>query len=808
MRSIWKDIRFATRTLRRSPGVTILAIGSLALAIAGNTIVFSLINGLLYRPLPYEQPNRLSLVGEQAKDMPAGFVTPVSGANFLDWQERATVFSDMAAFRGQPFRLGSAESQESISGAAVSTSFFDVLGTPPVHGRSFSASEGVAGLDRVVLLDHGFWQDRFAGRREAVGESLELNGETYDIVGVLSEDFEFLAPNTQVFVPLALERGQLERHRRDLLVVGRLADGVGDGAAKQEMVRIMEQLEDEFPDANLGYTVEVLNLREEIPDRRNRLFFQMIQGALLFVLLIACANVANLLLARSQKREREMAVRSSLGASRTQIVRQLFVESLVMALIGGAVGLGLAWYGNELVSQAMAAQLPSIYAPVIDGRVLAFNLGVTLFGAVLFSLAPTLQTFRSDLLGALKEGTKSSASGRKRWVSNALVVGELTLALIFLGGASILLRSFELLQDSDPGFETAHLQTLQMTLPETRYDSPETLVAATDELLERLGSLPGVESTLVANALPRTIFLPRDIVTIEGEPPPPETSLPRTEWLSISTDFFSTLGMRARSGRVFDQRERPGSAPVAVVNQSFVDRHLAEGEPLGRRLTLQGRTWEVVGVVDDVRHGLAINDRFGPMVYLPWAQAPQSSIAVCLRMDPAKAAAFAGDALNDTLRREVQSFDAGIGVTQILSLDAFIDQFWAGQKVFSVILRSFGGLALLLAALGTYGVLAYSVVQRTAEIGIRIAVGADRAAVVRMVLRQGLTLAALGIALGIPGIWLVNQGLKAVMAGFVPVEAGSVTTGVAVLLAVTFFASLFPALRASSIDPAEALRGD
>ncbi len=804
MHDLIQNLRFAMRTLRRSWGVTVLAIGSLALAIAGNTIVFSLINGFLYRPLPYEQPERISLVGERGKDLPKGFITPSSLANFLDIQERQRSYETLGAFRGQPLGLTEGESVEQLTGAGVTPSFFEVLRVSATHGRVFRQEESTPGKDRVVLLSHKYWQERYGSSADAVGKVIELNGSPYDVVGVLPSDFEFLVPNTELYVPITIDRERAKRHQRDLLVVGRLNDGVTDEAAQAEMNTLMAALEEEFPEANRGYALDVLNLREELPDSRNRLFFKMMQGALLFVLLIACANIANLLLSRAQKREREMAVRSSIGASRSHIAGQLFLESLVMAVIAGALGLSLAVAGIKVTSQALAAQIPTHYAPVLDHRVLLFNLGVSLLGAVLFSLAPTIQTFNSDLLGALKDGSQaSSAGGHKRRVSKMLVVGELAMALVFLAGANVLLKSFEALQSSDPGFDTAGLLTVQLTLPESSYESDEALLSAVDRLEEKLGGLPGVQGVVVSNSLPRNIFLPRDVFVLEASPPPPDQSPPQTQWMSANAGFFDTLGISVLQGREFSSADHLGALPVALVNQAMVQQFFNGREPLGELLTIQGQTREVVGVVEDVRHGLAISDKLVAMVYVPTAQLPVPALAIALRtpnVDPAT--------LSETLRQELRAFDPRMGITQIQTLDAYMDQFFAGQKVFSVILRAFGGLALLLAALGTYGVLAYSVVQRTQEIGIRIALGAERRQVVGMILGQGMLLAVIGVLVGIPGIWAVTQGLNAVMAGFVPLESTPIVTGGLVLLAVTFVASLLPALRASSVDPSTALRGE
>ncbi|MEM9554067.1 MAG: ABC transporter permease [Acidobacteriota bacterium] len=800
MRELIRSLRFVGRSLRRNPGVTLLASGSLALAIAGNVIVFSLANGLFFRPLPYEDAHQISLIGERTEDSAEGSIFPASAANFLDWRERQTSYSHLGAFRGQPLGLGHEEPVQQISGAAVSPSFFAALGVRAEAGRVFIDDEATRGREHVVVLTWEFWQEHHEGA-DVLGQELVLGGLPHTIVGVLPELFEFLDPTLEVMVPLVLERENLRRHQRDVLVVGRLAPGISDAAAQAEMASIMTQLTAEYPEANRGYTAQVLNLRREIPGEEERTLFALMQGAMLFVLLIACANIANLLLARSQRREREIAVRASLGASRVRLFGQLLLEGLAMASLAGGIGLSLGALGNRLVAQALAAQLPNFYAPVIDFRVLAVTLGVTFLGGFLFSLAPAFQTFGGDLLGSLKDGSKSSASAKKRWISNSLVVAELALALVFLAGAGVMLHSFQRLQDADPGFETADLLTVQVTLPSLRYTTGSQQAEVARLLEQRLAALPGAEATLVSSQLPRHVFLPRDVFQIEALPIAPDDAPHRADWLSVDADYFETLGIDVARGRSFTDADRLGTEPVVVINQALVDRYFGGLDPLGRQITMQGTSRRIVGVVDSVRHGLALNDRQTEVIYAPFDQLPTPTVALAVRVtgiDPTS--------LSESLRREVQGLDAQLGVTQVQLLDDYIDQFWAGQRVFSVILRGFGTLALLLAALGTYGVLAYAVTQRRQEIGVRMAIGASRPQVVGMILRQGLTLAAVGFAVGLPGIWMVNRAIQSILQDFAPVESGPIVFGGAVLFAVTLIASLLPALRASGIDPATALR--
>jgi putative ABC transport system permease protein len=805
METLWQDLRFALRTLRKNLSVTLLATGSLALAIAGNTTVYSLVNGLLYRPLPYEDVERLEMVGERNSDLQAGRLNPTSAANYLDFAERQSSFERMAAFRGGSFNLDAGSARpEQVSTGEVTPGFFSLLGVEPVWGRGFLPQEGTRGSGRVAVLSHELWAERFPGRRDLGGETLDLNGELYEIVGVLPEGFDWVvAPDTRIWVPLALERGAAPRDRRDLFVLGRLAEGVTPRSAQADLQAIEARLSEEYPETNRGYTVELINLREDIPDPRSKLFIRLIQVALIFVLLIACANIANLLLARSRAREREIAVRTAVGASRRRIVVQLFTESLVMALLAGAVGTALGYVGMELINRALAGFLPQLWLPSFDLRVLGYSFAVTVLGGVLFGIAPVVQTSRLDLLPALKDGTRGATAGsRRRLASNGLVVLEIAFALAFLAGASMMIRTFQTMQSADPGFATDHLLIAQLDLPEERYDTPEKRVTAAGQVEQRLAGLPGVRSVLVSNLFPRMGFVPQGPFEIEGRPPAGDEALPKAGMISVGPEYFEALGIPLERGRTFaasDTREAPR---VAVINQAMAQRFWKQDNPLGRRLLLQGEPHEIVGVVGDVRHGAIIVSEVTPLVYLVWAQQPSRSLRLSLLTD------VEPKTLSQPVRRELTAFDPTAVLARVETLDDFVDQFWVGQRVFITILRGFGLLALVLAVIGTYGVLAYSVSQRSHEIGIRMAIGAGRGSVMRMIARQGLILGAAGVALAVPLIWAQVKLIGAVFAGTVPVEAMAVAGVALLLLVVTLAASLIPARRAAGIDPLEALRSE
>lgn len=803
METLWQDLRFALRTLRRQLSVTLFVAVSLALAIAGNTTVFSTINGLIYRPLPYEEPHRLALIGERSADSRRGHsFGPTSLANFLDLRERQTSFQALAAFRTTTVNLGRVDAApEPLSAAAVTPEFFPVLGVRTVAGRTFLPEEGVPGSHGVAVVSARLWRERFASDEDAVGATLVLDGEPYDVIGLLPDDFEFLNPAIGLYVPLAPERGDLDRHARDVLGIGRLAPGVRDEAAQAELAAIMARLVEEYPEANRGYEVDALNVRHELPLSRTRQVFFLFQLGLLFVLLIACANAGNLLLARSQAREREIAIRSSLGAGRWRIARQVLTENLLLALLAGGLGLLLGRLGVELMARAMVGRFPRATAPVIDGRVLGFTLLVTLAAGLLFGLAPVVRTFRVRLLAALKDGTRATtAGGRRRLLSNALVVAEIALALVLLGGAGILLRSFQALQSTDPGFDTGNLLTVQLVLPETRYPGDAEVVTGVEQLVERLAGLPGVTGAAASNLLPRSPFTFPATYTLDARPPAGTEPPPRALWLSADPAYFATLDVPLLRGRAFTAVDRAGASLVAVVNDALARRHWGAASPLGERLTVQGRSREIVGVVATVRHGLAISDERDPAIYLPWAQQPQRQASLVLRTERDAAS------LTAEVRRRILAFDPGLAIARLETQDAIIAQYLVATHIYTAVLGGFGALALVLAALGTYGVLAYAVAQRTHEIGVRMALGAGRGQVMGMVVRQGLAMAVLGIALGVPGSVWAARTLAGLLANLAPITLSTVL-GIALVLALAaLLASWLPARRAAGVDPIRALR--
>lgn len=801
MDTLRQDIRFALRSLRNHLSVTLLAVVSLALAIAGNTVVFSLINGLLYRPLPFPEPDRIVMMGELEEGSIVSGVFPTSEAAFLDLREQQRSFSVVAGFRNGPVALSEGETSEPVNAGRVTPDFFPLLDATAQRGRLFQRDEEVPGNDRVAVLTDSFWRERFDGDPRILGETVEIEGTAHTIVGILREDFEFLDPTIRMWLPLAIERGEQTRDQRNTIAIARLADGVSEEQAEAEMAAFLERLQAEHP-VHRGYSLAVTNLRNELPDDRNRQLFALLQGALIFVLLIACANIANLLLARGRSRTREIAIRSSLGAGSRRILRQLLTESVILASLGGALGLGLGALGVRIVAAQWTAILPRSYMPVVDLRVIGFTVAVALLAGLLFGIAPAFQSLRLNVVSALKDGSRGAGRGRS-WAGNSLVVAEIALALVLLAGTGVLIGTFLALQNQDPGFETANLLTVQTRLPEGRYPEDEQVAAITERIRERLAALPGALGASVADSLPRIPLGASDAYAIESQPLADEASPPRANWYASDPTFFDTVGISLVRGRLLGPEDGAESEPVAVINRALAERHWPGGNPIGEHIILRDTPRRIVGVVSDVRHEMFKGEGAQPVIYLPLSQPAQQTVRslsflVRTASDPIEMA--------ETAREAVLSVDRNLAVAQVQTLEQYTAQFFVGTQMFTAILGGFGFLALLLAMLGTYGVLAYRVATRTHEIGVRMALGAKRSQILRLMTGQGLKLAVIGLAVGAPGVFLVVRAVQATLSGFVaPASFGSSVAIAAGLLAVTLLASLLPARRAASIQPVEAL---
>jgi putative ABC transport system permease protein len=826
--------------------VTAVAVISLALALAGNATVFSLVHALLYRPLPYPQAERIVFFGERSESDPraAGLLSTVMPANYLDLAERQAsspepVFEETAAFWGAALSLDAGgETPQPVVGGTVTPAFFRLFGARFSAGRGFTAEEGKTGGPRVAVLSGRFAADRYGTTgAQSIGDVLRLNGESYEVVGVLDEDFELLlAPQIQIWLPMVLDPGTAPREGRGIFGIGRLSDGLSLDGARTRLGSILRDLTSEYPEANRGRALEVLSLRNDLPDPRNRRLLAAAQGALLAVLLLACANLANLLLARGRRRRPEVQLRRALGARHWQVALQPLTESLLLALAGGLLGTALGALAIRAVGARVAPLLPSFWQPALDPRVVLYTFAVTVAAGLLVGLAPALQTGRWNLAEAIKEGAAAS-TGSRRLGTRGLVVAQVALATLLLAGTGMMVRGFQLIRYADPGFDTQPLLMLSVQLSQTGTAESAAEGRAQgssfdrrlDRLLDRLAALPGARAATAANVPPRGPVVPTATLTLDAAPPA-DGAPPSVAWLEVHPSFFDTLGIERLQGRVFDARDTTDAPPVAVVNRALERRYWPRGSAVGERITLQGKSREVVGVVADARHDLEATGDAKPTAYLPLAQqaGAQASSAQAsgtqVASPPAAASqppipllrivlAAAGtgqDArpatLADPARQAILAFDRDAAVSGITTVDAFAARFATGHQIFALLFGIFGALALGLAMLGIYGVLSFSVAQRTREIGLRMALGADRGRTLRLFLRQGLTLGLLGLALATPGIYFLHRILGTALGTAVPLDLPTLTVVVLLLLATLALATYLPARRAAAIQPSEALR--
>jgi putative ABC transport system permease protein len=800
MATVRHDLRVGLRGLRRHWLINTVAAASLALALAGNTTVFSLVNAVLYRPLPYPAAERIVIMGERETGAPQTLTA--SPANFRDLDERNRAFGELAAFQPGQATIGLGDRPVTALSARVSPMFFEILGANPLQGRTFAPEEGFLGQHRVVLVTEALLTTRLPELTEPVGAQVIVNGEQHTVVGVLPDDFEFFLPGIQVWLPLALDPNVVSRDERSVFVLGRLRDDVSMGQAKENMQDIWTDLVEEYPESNRGYVLDVLNYRYEIPNSQGRAMFGLIQGAVFFVLLIACVNIANLLSARGQARRREIALRVVLGAGRRHILRQLLIESFLLATIAGAVGLFLAWGAVRAVGTQFAGIVPGAYVPAMDATVLTFSLAVSAVAAVLFGLIPAAQALRVDLAETLKEGGRGATGDvRKKLLSRGLVVAEIALSMVLLAGASMMVDGFRGVRDAEPGFDKENLLTVPVSLPVEGVAERLGMVA---DIQRRAASVSGVREVTTASALPLNVFATSDAFKIPGRQQADDEASPRALWAATPPDYLAALAIPLVRGRYFDEGDREDATRVAVVNETLAARFWPAADPIGEQIEFRGAMREIVGIVGDTRQTLISTDVASPgsesVVFVPLAQEIGGAVFLLVRT---------GDDVHvvDTpLRQALQRAHAQLGIGPMQTLDEIVDQMFIGIDFMSLLLTGFGYLALFLAAIGTYGVLAYNVAQRRQEIGVRIAVGARAADVVKMITRQGIVLGLIGVGIGAPFILVLVRTLNAVLQNIGVVNPLTAVVVAAVLLVATALASFLPALRASRMDPVSALR--
>ena len=804
MNTFFKDIRYGLRSLLRQPSFTIVAVLTIALGIGANTAIFSLVNAVLLRALPFQSPEQLVSVGKAPGE---GGLPGIAGFQYLAWQEKSTSLDGIAAYTDNNYNLIGNGEPERISCAQVSASLFPTLGVQPLAGRTFQPEEDRRGQDLVAVVSEGFWERRYGRDASLIGRTIQLDDKRYTVVGIMPASFRYPG-DFEIWLPLALD--PIRETQGDFLslveVMGRLKPGVLVQQAQAELNLISQQAVAERKDKVSVASLEIQPLHQQLV-AGVRLTLLVLWGAVGLVMLLACANVANLMLARTVARQREMAVRAAVGARRWQLIRQLLAESLLLGVLGGALGLLFAIWSvsaiASLVPEGFASSVHNLDAIKLDWRVFGFTLAISLFMALVFGLFPALSGSRPDLLRLLREGsTRSLMSFGLRSMRGWLVVTELALALILLLGAGLLVRSFRQLTTIDLGFNRENVLMARINLPRSVYRTEPQTVAFQRQLIERVKALPGVQSTGTINHTPLSGFGVIIFTGIEGQPPPDREKDPPLGVGTVSPDYFRTLQIPLLSGRFNDANDRAGSPKVAVVNRAFAQRYFPAGDVLGKRIAFgceDSFCTTIVGVVGNVKQESITADVM-PEIYVPFEQMPMNGLTLFVRTtgNPAD--------LASALRSEVFAIDKNQPVFSVMTLDQRVVETIAVSRSLMLLFSGFALLALVLACVGIYGIVSYAVSQRTREIGIRMALGARAVDVLRLILKNGMMLVLAGIVIGVAGALALTRFLTTLLFGVTPTDTLTFVVVSLVLIGVALIACLIPARRATKVDPLEALR--
>ncbi|MFL6594806.1 MAG: ABC transporter permease [Chthoniobacterales bacterium] len=799
------DLRYAFRQLFKSPGFTVVAILTLALGIGACSAIFSVVNGVLLRPLDYPNADRVVVLREaQPPQFPEFSTAP---PNYIDWTKQAKSFEQIAAYGGAQMNLTGEGEPQRLIGQRTTANYFDVYGVKPVLGRWYSAEEDSPGKDHVVVLSYPFWQRVFGGGANVIDKQVQLNGEPYTVVGVAPKDFG-QQNKVDVWKPMAFKPDETSNDARGahyVTTTGLLRPGVTVAQADAEMRVIAAQLAAQYPKSNKGWTVFVMSVLD-YSVRDVRVVLYTLLGAVGCVLLIACANIANLLLARATARHREISIRAALGAGRGRLVRQLLTESVVLALFGGIAGLILAHWGLAALLALAPATLPRTSSIHLDGTVVAFSLGLSLLTGVIFGAAPSWLAAHADVNEALKQGARGSTEGGVRGrFRSALVILEVAFALVLLGGAGLLARSFMALTHVDPGFVPENATVLRLALPEKKYPKPEQQTAFVDSLLQRLNALPGVQAVGVSQVLP-LIGDYSMAFEIEGRPELPESDWPSTTYYAITPDYFRAMGIRLMRGRAFTAQDDKQAPHVAIINETLARQFFPNEDPIGKRINIPNdapgspKKWrEIVGIVADVKQA-GVDKETTSQSYEPFAQSPFNAVNVVVRTAGSPAAMLSA------LRPAVYAVDKDQPIGSIRPLEEIMAEKIAQQRFAMLLLTVFSAVALVIAAVGIYGVMAYSVVQRTGEIGIRMALGAQTRDVLRLVLSQAGKLIGLGLAVGLLTTFAASRAMESILFRTSAYDPLTLTLITFILAAVALVACFLPAHRATKVDPIIALR--
>jgi putative ABC transport system permease protein len=801
--SLRQDLRYALRTLARNPGFACVSILALALGVGANSAIFTVVQSVLLRPLPFPQSERLIVVRE--RNLKAGFPQfSLSPGNYVDYRDHNHTFSGFASFNSQGVNLTGGAEPERLRGVRVTADFFDVLRVKPALGRPFTAQEGQLGSHHVAIIGHGLWQRRFAGARDALGQQMKMNEEMYTVVGVMPADFQFPG-RTEVWLPLAMNaQNWQQRGGHYLGGIARLKDGSSLTAAQADLNQIAARAEAAYPNSNSGWDTTLKGLQESVVGRVRPLVLTLM-AAVGFVLLIACVNLANLLLSRSAARRREIGIRNALGAGTARLMRQLLTESVLLSAIGSALGLLLAWGGTGLLVNVSPEILPRAREISLDGGVVLFTIAVAGLTGILFGLAPAFHMAKTDLASAFREGGRGNSIGfRRNALRSVLVVGEVALALVLLCGAGLLMRSFYRLQSVDPGFDPHDVLTFRTNLPGAKYKTDEQQESFYTRALERIRALPGVAVAGAAQIFP----LSGDdyILTFvqEGKPPIPEGNQPSAAFYAATPGYFEALRIPIKAGRDFTEHDNGSAPPVAIISETMAKRFYPNENPLGQRLRVGGdreKPSEIVGIVGDVRDQ-ELESKGRAAMYRPAAQTPFGTMYFAVRTEREPAAAIAG------VRAAIREMDSELPLDAVGTVESLVETSLSQRRLSTVLMGIFAGLALALAMVGIYGVMAYSVTQATQEIGIRMALGARRGDVLRIVLGYAAALMSAGIAVGAAAALGAGRALASQLFEVKSYDPVTYALVGVVLAATALAACLIPAFRAMRVDPVVALRNE
>ena len=809
LESALRDLRFAVRSLRKSPGFTAVTIATLALGIGANTAIFTIVHAVMLARLPFQEPDRVVVVWETNVQRP-GRSNVVGPANFLRWQARATVFRSMSAFYDFRTSLTGSGEPEELVAQAVTPDFFATLGVSPLLGRTFTPDEGPDGRDSVAILSHALWQRRFGGDPEVVGRSIVLNRRPFTVIGVMPAGVGLFLKNgslvgkpPELWEPFAFRPEQSQPQGRYMSAIARLRPDVPLEQAQAQMTAIASALTAEWPQFDTGWGIRLVPIHDELAGEMRPVLLVLF-GAVVFVLLIACANVASLLLARGTTRVREIAIRTALGASRTRVLLQLMTENLLLALCGGAFGLLLARWGVQLLLALSPATLTGLGHVRLSAPVLGFTACVSILTALLCGLAPALAGSRTEVQESLKEGSRQGTStGRARRLRKAFVVSEVALAVVLLVGAGLMLKSLRTLGRVDPGFRRQGILTARVNLPSSRYKEDPEVMRFYEQAVDRIGALPGVRAAGAVSFLPFAGLAAATDLVIEGEPTPPHGQEPTTEVRVCDNGYFPAMGIPLRRGRIFTDPEQRRSGNVVIVSEAFARTYFPGKEALGRRISVEmadtNPFMEIIGIVGDIKHA-DLSTEVRPMTYYPVPQLVYNGMTLTVRTegDPA--------ALAPMVQRVIRSIDKDQPLSDIRTMDQWVSASMAKERFSSFLLVLFAALALLLAAIGIYGVMSYVVGQRTTEFGIRAALGAEASDIRGLILGDGARIVAAGLAIGAPLALLLSQALTKLLYQTRGADPATFAVVLCVLAGVALLASYLPARRAARMAPVEALR--